>query len=63
MEDTFENCDYINSNYSIRTNNARNPYGTASLVTNSLEPINIKLDTQGRVIVFDIGNVTFATAV
>ena len=34
--------------------------GTASLVASSLEPINIKLDTQGRVIVFDIGGVTFA---
>ena len=60
LEDTFENCDYITSNYSIITNNARNPYGTASLVANSLEPVNIKLDTQGRVIVFDIGEVTFA---
>ena len=60
LEDTFENCDYITCNYSIITNNARNPYGTASLVANSLEPVNIKLDTQGRVIVFDIGDVTFA---
>ena len=60
LEDTFESCDYITSNYSIITNNARNPYGTASLVANSLEPVNIKLDTQGRVIVFDIGDVTFA---
>ena len=60
LEDTFENCNYITRNYSIITNNARNPYGTASLVANSLEPVNIKLDTQGRVIVFDIGAVTFA---
>ena len=60
LEDSFENCDYITGNYSILTNNARNPYGTASLVALSLEPRNIKLDTQGRVIVFDIGDVTFA---
>ena len=52
LEDTFENCNYITS---IITNNAHNPYGTASLVANSLEPINKKLETQGRVIVFDIG--------
>ena len=38
----------------------RNQYGTASLVALSLEPRNIKLDTQGRVIVFVIGDVTFA---
>ena len=60
LEDTFDSCDYITSNYSILTNNARNPYGTASLVAISLEPRNIKLDTQGRVIVFDISDVTFA---
>ena len=45
LEDTFENCSYITSNYSIITNNARNQYGTASLVANSLEPVNIKMDT------------------
>ena len=60
LEDTFENCSYITSNYSIITNNARNQYGTASLVANSLEPVNIKMDTQGRVIVFDVGDFTFA---
>ena len=59
LEDSFETCDFITSNYTILTNNARNPYGTASLVAISLEPVNIKCDTQGRVIVFDIGDVTF----
>ena len=60
LEDTFDSCDYITSNYSILTNYARNPYGTASLVAMSLESRYIKFDTQGRVIVFDIGDVTFA---
>ena len=60
MEDSFETCDFVTSNYTILTKNARNPYGTASLVAISLEPGNIKFDTQGRVIVFDIGDVTFA---
>ena len=32
LEDSFESCDYINSNYTVLSNNARNPYGTASLV-------------------------------
>ena len=45
LEDSFDSCDYITSNYSILSNNARNPYGTASLVAISLEPRNIKLDT------------------
>ena len=58
-EDTFQNCDFINSSYDIITNNANNKYGTASLISNCLKPENIKLDSQGRVIVFDIGNMTF----
>ena len=32
-EDTFENCDAINSSYNIISNNAANKYGTASLVS------------------------------
>ena len=46
LEDSFETCDFITSNYTVLSNNARNPYGTASLVVISLEPGNIKCDTQ-----------------
>ena len=60
LEKTFEMCDFITSNYEIIANNASNPYGTASLVANSLQPTNIKVDTQGRVLVFNVENVTFA---
>ena len=59
-EDTFEMCDFITSNYEIIANNASNQYGTASLVANSLQPTNIKVDTQGRVLVFNVGDTTFA---
>ena len=59
-EDTFEMCDFITSNYEIIANNASNSYGTASLVANSLQPTNIKVDTLGRVLVFNVENVTFA---
>ena len=38
LENTFEMCDFITSNYEIIANNASNPYGTASLVANSLQP-------------------------
>merc|ERR1711867_309250 len=57
LEDSFESCEYINSNYTVLSNNARNPYGTASLVAISLEPENIKLDTQVNVCKGDITNV------
>ena len=58
--DTFNNCDKINSTYNIISNNATNKYGTASLVSADLQTSNIKLDTEGRAIVFDIENVTFS---
>ena len=38
-ENTFEMCDFVTSNYEIIANNAFNPYGTASRVANSLQPI------------------------
>ena len=58
-DDTFEQCNYIKSNFSVISNNAVNKYGTASLVKNDLEYQNILCDTNGRIIVFDISGVTF----
>ena len=58
LEDSFEHCDFINSSYYIVANNASNKYGTCSFISNSFEAENIKLDTNGRVITFDIGNIT-----
>jgi exonuclease III len=59
-EDSFSSCDFINSSYNIICNNAINKYGTASLVSSELEVSNLKFDTEGRIIVFDIDNATFA---
>ena len=58
-EDTFSECNLISSSYNILTNNAMNKYGTASFVKNEFNLENINNDTEGRVIAFDIGNVTF----
>ena len=58
-EDTFKNCNYLASSYNLITNNAPNKYGTCCLVSNSFEIDNIKLDTKGRVITFNIDNITF----
>ena len=57
--ESFENCDFINSSYNIITNNASNKYGTCCLVSNTMQPENIKFDTNGRIIVFNLGNMTF----
>ena len=57
--ESFQSCNFINSSYNIISNNASNKYGTCSLVTSTLQLENIKFDTNGRVIIFDIGNITF----
>ena len=51
-DDTFDQCKFIKSNFSVISNNAANKYGTASLVKNGLDYQNILFDTNGRIIVF-----------
>jgi len=58
-DDSFSNCNFITSNYEILENNAVNKYGTCSIVSNSLVTENVKSDTNGRIICFDIGQMTF----
>ena len=57
-EDSFTNCDYVTSAYNILTNNAQNKYGTCSFVSNSYQTSNVKTDTNGRVLAFDVDNLT-----
>ena len=57
-EDTFDTCDFISSNFNIISNNSENKYGTASLIRSDLSYRNIRCDTSGRAIVFDVDNVT-----
>ena len=58
-EDTFNECKVISTAYSLISNNSLNKYGTATLVKNELNVENISFDENGRVIVFDVENVTF----
>ena len=53
-EDSFSSCDFVNSNFNILPNNGPNKYSTASLVKSELSVENIRYDTEGRVIIFDI---------
>ena len=53
-ENTFRECNFIESSFSVISNNAENKYGTASLVKNDLIVENVMCDTKGRVIIFDI---------
>ena len=58
-DDSFSNCNFITSNYEILDNNAVNKYGTCSIVANDFVTENVKRDTNGRIICFDIGQITF----
>ena len=59
-EDSFSNCNVISSSFNIICNNSPSKYGTASLVKSDFIPENILLDTKGRAIVFNIGQITLA---
>ena len=58
-DNTFQECKYISSNFYIVVNNALNKYGTATLIRNNLEAENVSLDTDGRIVIFQISGLTF----
>ena len=57
-EDSFSQCNFITSNFSVLQNNALNKYGTATLIRNVFTPENVRMDTSGRAIFFNIENFT-----
>ena len=57
-DETFSNCNFISSSFNLISNNALNKYGTSSLVKTELAYENVKCDTAGRAITFDIGGIT-----
>ena len=59
-DDTFSTCDFISSTFNIVPNNSLTKYGTASLVKAEFVVENLRYDNEGRVIVFDIGDLSLA---
>ena len=59
-EDSFSACNVISSSYNLLSNNSPTKYGTASLIRSDFIPDNILLDSNGRAIVFNIGDITLA---
>ena len=57
--ETFSECNFISSNYNIIQNNSSTKYGTSSIVRSSLSMENIILHESGRIILFNIGDLTF----
>ena len=55
----FNQCEFIENSYNIITNNFKNEYGTCCFVKNLMNIYDIKFDTAGRVIIFNIENITF----
>ena len=49
-DDVFKNCDFLMSNY--------NNFGTAVLVKNSFKIDDFKIDTDGRIIILNVGGLT-----
>ena len=58
-DDTFNQCGFLTSNYNVLKNNSQNEYGTASIVKNHFIPEDIILHNSGRIIIFNIGDITF----
>ena len=59
--ETFSNCKFISSSFNLLTNNSPSKYGTACLVKSDLNIENIHFDNAGRVIVFDVADITIAS--
>ena len=57
-DETFTSCEFIKSSYNLVQNNSLNKYGTASLVKSDLQYSNVKCDSEGRAIIFDVGDLT-----
>ena len=58
-DETFSCCNFISSSFNTITNNAENKYGTSSLIKTELNYENVKCDTAGRALTFDVGGITF----
>ena len=58
-EESFSDCNFLSESFNILSNNSKNGYGTASLIRADLEYTNVKFDTAGRAIVFDIDETSF----
>ena len=58
-EDDFSQNSFVTSSYEIISNNALNKYGTCCFISSDFTAENIKMDTGGRVIKFDLENITF----
>ena len=58
-DESFSECNLLSSSYNILSNNSRNKYGTASIIRSDLDFANVRCDTAGRAIIFDIGEITF----
>ena len=58
-QDSFNVCEFILTNFTKIINNAHNEFGTSCLVKNSFLIEDIYKDSEGRIIMFNVGDITF----
>ena len=58
LEETFENSNYLKNNYQILFQNNESGFGVCSLINNELETKNVLLHPSGRLISFDVEDLT-----
>ena len=57
--ESSNNCPFISSKYNILQNNAVNKFGTAVIIKSDYNVENVKTDTMGRAIFYEINKMTF----
>ena len=58
-DSSFSECKFISSNFYIIHINSNTKYGTASIIKSTLAIEDVILHHSGRIILFNIGNITF----
>ena len=53
-DDSFEKNDFLSQNYQFIYNNAPNGFGTAVILKNDINFSNMKIDTKGKMICYDL---------
>ena len=59
LDQTFENCPFIKSNFQLLINNSETGYGTSALIHNSLKIENVRTLPGGRILYFEINKTSF----
>ena len=57
--ETFDNCNFLTSNFYNLSNNNVSGYGTCAIIKNNFSAMNYRKDLDGRIQMFSVANLTF----